>query len=78
MTAFHKRNKSAKSNAANAAKKQETPTGRPARDEPGTLRQNLAAISHFLGMSVNLRRADREDCWQVSRGATIPHARRRT
>jgi len=49
---------------------------RPHPDEPGTLRQQLAAIAFYLTIPREQRQADRATCWQAARWKTIPHARR--
>jgi hypothetical protein len=47
---------------------------RPAADEPGTLHQQLEAISLYL--SDPARRIDANAAWAAARRLAMPHARR--
>lgn len=48
---------------------------RPARNEPGTLIEQLRAIEYYLGLPEEIRRADRSGSWAAARWQTMPHSR---
>lgn len=47
---------------------------RPSPDQPGSLRQQIAAIAAYLRLPNYYRRIDPADAWEFARRAVMPHA----
>lgn len=49
---------------------------RPSVNQPGTLREQFAAIALYLRLPAYYRRFDPSDAWQFARERAMPHARK--
>jgi hypothetical protein len=56
------------------ARSQRPPT--PSPSQPGTLREQFAAIAFYLRLPAYFRRLDHADAWEFARQSVMPHARK--
>ncbi len=49
---------------------------RPSPGQPGTLREQFAALLHFFSLPWFVREADPDGAWEHARQVAMPHARR--